>query len=123
MVHEEERQWNLVFFKGRIDNTSVADAAQGKNGNLFIALEDGRIFEFVNDKLDFIGVVSDQPVAMNFDHFLWVAGRESLFFLENKNFFPAPFHTSDRILGAFPQPENNSILVFTDQGVKLIAGR
>jgi len=123
MVHESEKQWNLIFFKGRIDNARVAAVERGVEDNLFIALDDGRVFEFKEDRLDFLGVVNDRPVALNFDGYLWVAGRDSLFFLENKSFVPAPFHTSDRILGAFPQPEKNSILVFTDFGVKLIAGR
>ncbi len=123
MVHESEKQWNLIFFKGRIDNAKVSAVERGVEENLFIALDDGRVFEFKDDRLDFLGVVNDQPVALNFDGYLWVAGRDSLFFLENKNFVSAPFHTSDRILGAFPQPDSNSILVFTDFGVKLIAGR
>lgn len=123
MVHESEKQWNLIFFKGRIDNARVAAVERGIENNLFIALDDGRVFEFKENRLEFLGLVNDQPVALNFDGYLWVAGRDSLFFLENKNFVPAPFHTSDRILGAFPQPEKNSILVFTDYGVKLIAGR
>jgi hypothetical protein len=123
MLHEQDRQWNLVFFKGRIDNTRIAAVERGPDDNLYIALEDGRIFEFRGDRLDFLGVISDRPVALNFAGCLWVAGQESLFFLENRNFVAAPFHTSDRILGAFPLADSRSIMVFTDYGVKMIAGR
>lgn len=123
MVHESDRQWNLIFFKGRIDNTRIAAVERGPDENLFIALEDGRIFEFKADKLEFVGVISDQPVALNYDGCLWVAGKESLFFLENKNFVSAPFHTTDKILGAFPSLDKDSVMVFTDFGVNVIAGR
>lgn len=123
MVHESDRQWNLVFFKGRIDNTSIAAVERGEDDNLFIALEDGRIFEFKADKLEFVGVISDQPVALNYAGCLWVAGKDSLSFLENKSFIPAPFHGKARVLGAFPSSDNQSIMVFTDFGVEVIAGR
>lgn len=123
MLHESERQWNLVFFKGSIDTARIAAVEPGDADNLYIALNDGRIFEYKNEKLDSIGVLSDQPVALNFSGFLWVAAREALFFLENNSFVPMPFHANDRILGAFPVADNKSILVFTGSGVKSIAGR
>lgn len=123
MLHEKGDQWNLVFFKGRLDNLSVIAAEPGGNNNLYIALNDGRIFEYTDGKLDFTGVIDDQPVALNYEGCLWVAGRDSLYFLENKSFITTPFHSKDLILGAFPQLEDNSLLVFTDTGVNLISGR
>ena len=123
MVHESERQWNLVFFKGRIDNLKVVAAEPGIDNNLYIAINDGRIFEFKSEKLEFTGVINDQPVALNFAGYLWVAGRDSLYFLENKSFVATPFHTNDQILGAFPQLDSDSLLVFTDSGVNRVAGR
>jgi hypothetical protein len=123
MVHDTENQWNLVFFKGRIDNVKVVAAEPGTDNNLYIAINDGRIFEFKSEKLDFTGVVDDQPVALNFAGCLWVAGRDSLYFLENKSFVATPFHTKDLILGAFPQIDKNSLLVFTDAGVNRVTGR
>lgn len=123
MIHESERQWNLVFFKGNIDAAKIAAVEPGDHDNLFIALNDGRIFEFKNEKLDFIGVITDQPVSMNFSGLLWIATRETLFFLENNSFVPTPFRSSDRILGAFPVADSKSILVFTGSGVKTLAGR
>lgn len=123
LLHESGRQWNLIFFKGSIDSAKVVAVTPGKLDNLYVALNDGRIFEFVAEKLEFTGVISDQPVALNFDGFLWVAGRESLYFLEKNNFVPAPFRTADRILGAFPVADSKSIMVFTGAGVNLIAGR
>ncbi len=123
MIHESERQWNLVFFKGSIEAAKIAAVEPGDSENLFIALSDGRIFEFKNEKLEFIGVISDQPTSLNFSGLLWVATRESLFFLENRNFVPTPFRATDRILGAFPVAGDKSVLVFTGSGVKSIAGR
>lgn len=123
MMHESERQWNLVFFKGSIDLARVAAVEPGNANNLFIALSDGRIFEFKNDKLEFVGVISDQPIAMNFSGLLWIATREALFFLENNSFIPTPFKPADNILGAFPVADAKSILVFTGSGVKSMAGR
>ncbi len=123
MIHEAERQWNLVFFKGNVDTAHIAAVEQGEQQNLYIALGDGRIFEFKNDRLEFIGVISDQPIAMNFSGLLWVATRESLFFLENDSFVPTPFRGTDRIIGAFPGSDNKSVLVFTGSGVEAMAGR
>lgn len=123
MLHDSENQWNLVFFKGRIDNLKVVAAEPGIDNNLYVAINDGRIFEFKSEKLDFTGVVDDQPVALNFDGYLWVAGRDSLYFLENKSFVSTPFHSKDLILGAFPQLDNNSLLIFTDAGVNRVTGR
>ncbi|HNX76568.1 MAG TPA: hypothetical protein PLM07_15680 [Candidatus Rifleibacterium sp.] len=123
MIHESERKWNLVFFKGSIDLVRVAAVEAGSDQNLFVALTDGRIFEFKNEKLETIGVISDQPVAMNFSGLLWVATRESLYFLEKNNFVPAPFKATDNILGAFPVADEKAVLVFTGSGVKSMAGR
>ncbi|PKL50111.1 MAG: hypothetical protein CVV42_03740 [Candidatus Riflebacteria bacterium HGW-Riflebacteria-2] len=123
LLHESEHQWNLVFFKGRLDNLKVVAAEPGPDKNLFIALNDGRIFEYTAGKLDFTGVIDDQPVSLNYEGCLWVAGRDSLYFLENKSFVTTPFHTKDLILGAFPQIDKNNLLVFTDAGVNLLSGR
>ncbi len=98
MLHESENQWNLVFFKGRLDNLRVVAVEPGNNNNLYIALNDGRVFEYNSEKLDFTGVIDDQPVTLNYDGCLWVAGRDSLYFLENKSFITTPFHTRDLAL-------------------------
>jgi len=123
LLHESEQQWNLVFFKGRLDNLKVVAAEPGPDKNLFIALNDGRIFEYTAGKLDFTGVIDDQPVSLNYEKCLWVAGRDSLYFLENNSFVTTPFHSKDLILGAFPQIDKDMILVFTDAGVNLLSGR
>lgn len=123
MIHESERKWNLVFFKGSIDLVRVAAVEPGNDQNLFIALTDGRIFEFKNEKLETIGVISDQPLSMNYSGLLWVATRETLYFFEKNSFIPAPFKASDNILGAFPVADEKSVLVFTGSGVKSMAGR
>lgn len=123
LVQENDKQWNLVFFKGRIEGGRVAAATMGIDASLFIALNDGRIFKFFESKLEFVGTINDQPVSMNYAGFLWVAGSDSLFFLEKNNLIAAPFHARDRILGAYPVADSNSIMVFTGSGIKVIAGR
>ncbi len=123
LLQESDKQWNLVFFKGRIDGTRVTSVTPGEDNSIFVAINDGRIFQFSEGHLDFIGSINDQPVAMNYAGFLWVAGNESLFFLEKNNLIAAPFHAKDRILGAYPVPDSNSVMVFTGSGIKVIAGR
>ncbi len=123
MIHESERKWNLVFFKGSIDLVHVAAVEPGNEQNLFIALTDGRIFEFKNEKLETVGIITDQPLSMNYSGFLWVATRETLYFFEKNSFVPAPFKSNDNILGAFPVADEKSVLVFTGSGVKTMAGR
>lgn len=113
--------WNLVYFKGSTENARIAATEPGAAANLYVALSDGRVFEYRNDELSFVGVVTDQPVAMNYSSFLWIAGKESLFFLENNSFVQTPLHTDDRIIAAFPTEDNASILVFTGSGVKILS--
>lgn len=123
LVQESDKQWNLVFFKGRIEGGRVSAATAGTDGSLYIALNDGRIFRFVSGQVEFIGTINDTPVSMNYAGFLWVAGTESLFFLEKNNLIAAPFHARDKILGAYPVADSNSVMVFTGSGIKVIAGR
>ncbi|GAB4277007.1 MAG: hypothetical protein Kow0029_19420 [Candidatus Rifleibacteriota bacterium] len=123
LVQESDKQWNLVFFKGRFEGTKVTASTASIDNSLYIAINDGRIFQFISGQLNFVGTINDQPVAMNYAGCLWVAGRDSLYFLEKNNFITAPFHTRDRVLGAYPVADSKSVLVFTGSGVKLIAGR
>ncbi len=123
LVQESDKQWNLVFFKGRIEGGRISAATTGTDGSLYIALNDGRIFHFVSGQAEFIGTINDTPVSMNYAGFLWVAGTESLFFLEKNNLIAAPFHARDKILGAYPVADSNSVMVFTGSGIKVIAGR
>lgn len=119
MVQETDGQWSLNIYEGNVDSIKVADAVSNGNKQLFIALNDGRIFEFVNSKLYFAGIVPDTPVSMNFSSTIWIAGRKSLFFKNKTNFMTVPFRSSDKILGAFPE-SNNAICVFTTAGLKQI---
>ncbi len=123
LQQESDKQWNLIFYKGRIEGGRVTAATAGDLNSIFIAINDGRIFKFRSGQLDFVGTINDQPVSMNYAGFLWVAGNESLFFLEKGNLIATPFHARDRILGAFPVSEGNSVMVFTGAGVKILAGR
>lgn len=123
LVQESDNRWNLVFFKGRIEGGRVNAATGGADDSLFTALNDGRIFKFSGGQLEFVGTINDQPVSMNYAGFLWIAGSESLFFLEKNNLIAAPFHAKDKILGAYPVADSKSIMVFTGSGIKVIAGR
>lgn len=123
LIQESRKQWNLVFFKGRFEGSKVTAVTKGPNNTLFIGVNDGRIFKLSGASLDFVGTISDQPVAMNFAGYLWVAGKESLYFLEKNKLIATPFHVNDKILGAYPVPDSKSIMVFTGSGIKLIAGR
>jgi ligand-binding sensor domain-containing protein len=123
LVQESDKQWNLVFFKGRIEGSRVTSATIGTANDLYVAQNDGRIFRFAAGQLDFVGAINDLPVAMNYAGCLWVAGNDSLYFLEKNDLIAAPFHARDRILGAYPVPDSKSIMVFTGSGVKVIAGR
>lgn len=123
LTYSQGKAWNLMYFKGSTENAKVASSVQGNSSNLYTALSDGRIFEYKNEKLEFLGVITDQPVAMNFSALLWVAGKEGLFFLENNGFVQTPLRTEDKIVGAFPTKNNTSILVFTGSGVKILSDR
>lgn len=123
MLHETEKQWNLIFFRGRIENSEVVAVHKSPDNNLYIALNDGRVFVYRNEALELLGAINELPVSINFDGFLWVAGQETLFFFENGEFVAAPFRTREKILGAFSEPDLESIYVFTDSGLNSIAGR
>ncbi|MGM0599350.1 MAG: hypothetical protein ACQETH_05990 [Candidatus Rifleibacteriota bacterium] len=123
LIQESRKQWNLVFFKGGFEGSKVTVVTRGPGNALFIGVNDGRIFKLSGTSLDFVGTISDQPVAMNFAGYLWVAGKESLYFLEKNKLIATPFHVNDKILGAYPVPDSKSIMVFTGSGIKLIAGR
>jgi hypothetical protein len=121
LTYAAGESWNLVYFKGSTENARIAATEPGVAANLYVALSDGRVFEYKNDELNFVGVVTDQPVAMNYSSFLWIAGKESLFFLENNSFVQTPLHGDDKIIAAFPTEDNASILVFTGSGVKILS--
>ena len=71
--------------------------------------------------------MSDRPLAMGYSSFLWVATRESLFILKDHNkensektFVKTPLYIDGNVIGAFQAKEKNSVLIFTDSGVKII---
>lgn len=123
LVQESDKQWNLVFFKGRFDEARVTSTTMGADNSLYVGTNSGRIFRFAAGQLEFVGTINDQPVAMNYAGCLWVAGNDSLYFLEKSNLIAAPFHTKENVLGAYPVPDSESVMVFTGAGIKVIAGR
>jgi hypothetical protein len=123
LIQESDKQWNLLFYKGRIEGSRVTSATEGDNQSVYIGINDGRVFRFVSGRLEFVATIKDQPVEMNYAGCLWVAGNESLYFLENNSLIPTPFHAREKILGAFPVTDSKSVLVFTGSGIKYIAGR
>ncbi len=123
LVQESKDRWNMVFFRGRLEKSAVSAVEKGESENLYIALVDGRIFEYKLGKVELIGSLNEQPVALNFAGYLWVAGKSSLFFFEKDRFFSAPYHENEQVLGAYPADDNSSVLVFTGSGLRVMAGR
>lgn len=121
MTHESNGKWNLTFFQGNIDSARIADVNSPENKILYIAINDGRIFEFSKGKMLLFGIVPDHPITINHSGILWVSSKDSLFYKENNSFIAAPFKSSDRILGAFLEPTSESIYVFTSSGLRVLA--
>ena len=120
MTHESNGKWNLMFFQGNIDSARIADVINLNQKVLYIALNDGRIFEYYNNRLPLSGIVADHPNSINYSGNLWVASMDSLYLKEKNTFIAIPFKSRDRILGAFPDKENKNIYVFTASGLRIL---
>ena len=120
MTHESNGKWNLMFFQGNIDSAKIADVVCIDNKELYIALNDGRIFRFLDNKLPLSGIISDHPNSINYSGNLWVSSMDSLYLKDKNSFTAIPFKSRDRILGAFPDKENKNIYVFTASGLRII---
>lgn len=120
MIHESNGKWNLMFFRGNIDSAKVADVCNYENKTLYIALNDGRIFEYSDNKLPLSGIVPDYPISINYSDKLWVSSSDSLYIKENDMFTPIAFKSNNRILGAFTSKENNNIYIFTASGLRIL---
>lgn len=121
LSHESNGKWNLMLFKGNIDSAKIAGLINLDNKKLYIALNDGRIFEYSKDNLPLIGIVRDHPVSITyFDNCFWVASMDSLYFKEKNVFKAIPFKSSDRILGAYLDQGNKKIFVFTASGLRIL---
>ena len=120
MTHESNGKWNLMFFQGNIDSARIADVVCIDNKELYIALNDGRIFRFLDNKLPLSGIISDHPNSINYSGNLWVSSMDSLYLKDKNSFTAIPFKSRDRILGAFPDKENKNIYVFTASGLRII---
>jgi hypothetical protein len=120
MTHESNGKWNLMFFQGNIDSAKIADVVCIDNKELYIALNDGRIFRFLDNKLPLSGIISDHPNSINYSGNLWVSSMDSLYLKDKNSFTAIPFKSRDRILGAFPDKENKNIFVFTASGLRII---
>ena len=120
MTHESNGKWNLMFFQGNIDSARIADVVCIDNKELYIALNDGRIFRFLDNKLPLSGIISDHPNSINYSGNLWVSSMDSLYIKDKNSFTAIPFKSRDRILGAFPDKENKNIYVFTASGLRII---
>ncbi len=120
MTHESNGKWNLMFFQGNIDSARIADVVSLNNQELYIALNDGRIFRYSDNKLPLTGIISDHPNSINYSGDLWVSSMDSLYFKDKNSFTAIPFKSRDKILGAFPDKENKNIYVFTASGLRII---
>ena len=120
MTQESNGQWNLMLYQGNIDSAKVADVSTLENRVLYIALNDGRIFEYSRGKLLLSGIVPDHPISIKRSDNLWISSADSLYLKENNSFVSIPFKSSDKILGAFTDKENKNILVFTASGLRIL---
>ena len=109
-----------MFFQGNIDSARIADVVSINNQELYIALNDGRIFRYSDNKLPLTGIISDHPNSINYSGDLWVSSMDSLYFKDKNSFTAIPFKSRDKILGAFPDKENKNIYVFTASGLRII---
>ena len=120
MTHESNGKWNLMFFQGNIDSAKIAGVVCNDNQELYIALNDGRIIRYFNNKLPLFGIISDHPNSINYSGSLWVSSMDSLYLKEKNSFITIPFKSRDRILGAFPDKDNKNIYVFTASGLRIL---
>ena len=120
MTHEANGKWNLLFFQGNIDSARIADVVTINNQELYIALNDGRIFRYSDNKLPLTGIISDHPNSINYSGNLWVSSMDSLYLKDKNSFTAIPFKSRDKILGAFPDKESKNIYVFTASGLRII---
>ena len=98
----------------------IVDVCNFENNLLYIALNDGRIFEYTKNKLPLSGIVPDYPIAINYSENLWVSSVDSLYLKENNVFTPMPFKSNNRILGAFTDAESKNLFIFTASGLRIL---
>ncbi len=120
MAHESDGKWNLMFFQGNIDSARIADVCNFNSKTLFIAINDGRIFEYSRNKLPLLGIVPDHPLSINYSDNLWVSSVDSLYLKENNSFNSIPFKSNDKILGVFTDKKDKKIYVFTASGLRVL---
>ncbi|MBP5468651.1 MAG: hypothetical protein J6Z11_05350, partial [Candidatus Riflebacteria bacterium] len=120
MVYESSGKWNLKFFQGNIDSARISDIISLDNKILYMALNDGRIFEYSNNKLILSGIIPDHPISIKYSENLWISSADSIYLKEGNSFAPATFKSGDRILGAFTDKISKNILVFTASGLRIL---
>ncbi len=121
MAHEADGKWNLMFYRGNTDSAKIVDVCNFENKSLYIALNDGRIFEYSKNKLPLTGIVPDYPISINYsENNLWVSSIDSLYLKENNVFTPLSFKSNNRILGVFTDSESKNLLVFTASGLRVL---
>ena len=120
MVYESNGKWNLKIFQGIIDTARISDIINLENKILYIALNDGRFFEYSNNKLLLSGIIPDHPISIKYSENLWVSSADSIYIKEGNSFAPVTFKSGDRILGAFTDKNSKNILVFTASGLRIL---
>ena len=121
LIYEGEGNWNLVLYSGNLDSSKISDTQIIDNKSLYIAINDGRIFEYSNGKLQLSGVVPDHPTSISYSDVLWISGKDSIFFKNNNSFIAKAFKSEDSILGIFPDMQKKVIYVFTTAGLKTMS--
>ena len=120
MAHESDGKWNLMFFQGNIDSARIADVCNFNDKVIYIAINDGRIFEYSRNKLPLLGIVPDHPYSINHSENLWVSSIDSLYLKNNNSFNSIPFKSNDKILGVFSDQKDKKIFVFTASGLRVL---
>lgn len=115
-----EINWQLQGFNGNSDTSKIADVKLVSGNTLYIALNDGRIFEYSNGKPTFLGIVPDYPTSIIKSDQLLVTSKDSVFFKENNGFFAESFKSEDPIIGAYSEEKNKVIYVFTSSGLRIL---
>lgn len=117
---QSEINWQLQSFNGNSDTAKISDVKLVSGDILYIALNDGRIFEYSNGKPTFMGIVPDYPTSIVKSDKLLITSKSSVFFKENNSFFAESFKSEDPIIGAYSEEKNKVIYVFTSSGLRIL---
>lgn len=118
--NQNEINWQLQNFNGNTDTAKISDVKLIPGNILYIALNDGRIYEYSNGKPTFLGIVPDYPTSIEKSDKLLVTSKDSVFYKDNNSFFAESFKSDEPIIGAYSDERNKVIYVFTSSGLRIL---